>query len=97
MTGSTVAFAALPTYAQGGLLAPALLLGCRVLQGLSVSAEATGAQLLLLEHAGGRARGGAVGFNNGARSLGAAAAATVALVARLLTPDQLAGWRAIRS
>src|SRR4051812_49339806 len=42
MTAATVAFGLLPTYADAGLLAPALLLLCRLLQGLSASAEIPG-------------------------------------------------------
>jgi len=43
MTFATMAFGLLPSYHSAGLLAPALLLVCRILQGLSVSAEIPGA------------------------------------------------------
>jgi MHS family proline/betaine transporter-like MFS transporter len=93
MTLATVAFGLLPTYAVVGLLAPALLLLCRVLQGLSVSAEIPGAMLLVLEHAPANRRGLAVSINNVGAGLGTVAAAAVSLVlARLLSPDQLAAW-----
>src|SRR5690349_2060152 len=46
MTLATVAFSLLPTYAAAGLLAPVLLVLCRVLQSLSASAELPGAMLL---------------------------------------------------
>ena len=93
MTFATVAFGLLPTYATVGLLAPVLLLLCRVLQGLSASAEVPGAQLLILEHARSGRRGRAVAINNAAGHLASAAAATVGLLtARLLSPEQLAGW-----
>lgn len=70
-----------------------LLLLCRTLQGLSASAEVTGAQLLILEHAPAGRRGRAVAVNNAAGHLASAAAATTGLLlARLLSPEQLAGW-----
>jgi MHS family proline/betaine transporter-like MFS transporter len=97
MTFATVAFALLPTYAQVGLVAPVLLLICRILQGLSVSGEIPGSQLLVTEYASRTRRGRTLAVNNVAGTLAGAAAATVGLLlARALPPDQLAswGWRA---
>jgi MHS family proline/betaine transporter-like MFS transporter len=93
MTFATVAFGLLPTYASVGLLAPVLLLLCRLMQGMSASAEVPGAHLLILEHAPSGRRGRTVAINNAAGHLASAAAATVGLVlARLLSVEQLADW-----
>jgi MHS family proline/betaine transporter-like MFS transporter len=93
MTGATVAFGLLPTYAAVGLLAPVLLVLCRVVQAISASAEIPGALLLMVEHAPGNRRGVTASIHNLAAVAATALAATVSLVlAKLLSPDQLAGW-----
>lgn len=93
MTAATVALGLLPSYATAGLLAPVLLVLCRVVQGLSASAELPGAMLLMLEHAPANRRGLTAAINNTAIILATAATATASLVlAGLLTPEQLADW-----
>ncbi|APW35937.1 MFS transporter [Rhodoferax koreense] len=48
---STVAVGLLPTYAQVGLWAPALLVTLRLIQGFAVAGEISGASSMILEHA----------------------------------------------
>jgi MFS family permease len=48
---STMAVAFLPTYAQAGVLAPALLVVLRLIQGFAVAGEISGASSMILEHA----------------------------------------------
>ncbi len=93
MTVATTAFGLLPTYAAVGLLAPVLMVLCRILQGLSASAELPGALLLMLEHAPADRRGLTAAIGNVANGVALAAAAAVSLLlSTTLTPDQLAGW-----
>ena len=51
MGGGTFLIGCLPTYDQAGWIAPALLIFCRLLQGLSAAGEQAGASSLTLEHA----------------------------------------------
>ncbi|HYP69875.1 MAG TPA: MFS transporter, partial [Variovorax sp.] len=48
---STMAVGLLPTYAQVGLWAPALLVLMRLIQGFAVAGEISGASSMILEHA----------------------------------------------
>lgn len=51
MGGSTFLIGCLPSFDQAGWIAPALLVFCRLLQGLSAAGEQAGASSLTLEHA----------------------------------------------
>lgn len=57
MGTATTLIGLLPTYATAGLLAPALLILLRILQGLGAGAEFGGAAILSVEHAHPEARG----------------------------------------
>lgn len=51
ITISTTLMGVLPTYQTAGILAPTLLVFCRLIQGVAVSAEEVGAAILLIENA----------------------------------------------
>lgn len=57
MGGATVAIGLLPTYESVGMLAPALLILCRIIQGLAIGGEWGGALLLAYEYAPRNRRG----------------------------------------
>ena len=93
MAVATVGVGLLPTYHAVGLLAPLLLLVCRVLQGLSLSGELVGANILILEYARAHGPGRSVAVNQLAGSLGVATAATSGLLlAQTLGKQSLAAW-----
>ncbi|HZL01020.1 MAG TPA: MFS transporter, partial [Caulobacteraceae bacterium] len=57
MGGATVAIGLLPTFAQAGPTAPALLIAMRILQGTALGGEYGGAAIYVAEHAPPRRRG----------------------------------------
>jgi MFS transporter, MHS family, proline/betaine transporter len=93
LAAATLAIGVLPTYATAGVLAPALLLACRLVQGFAVGGEYIGANVLILEHASPRRAGRAVSANQVAGYLGIAAAAGTSLVlAAVLSSADLSEW-----
>ncbi len=93
MTLATVAIGLLPTYAMIGPAAPFLLLGLRLLQGLSVGGEFATSIVFLVERSGSRRRGllgsvACVGASCGTL-LGSGVGV---LVASLLDPAALEAW-----
>lgn len=92
----TTAIGVLPTYAEAGLLAPALLASLRVLQGLAVGAEWGGAAVLSVEHAPPDRRGLFGSFTQLGSPAGMLLATSVFFLARRATGPAafLAyGWR----
>ena len=83
----------LPTYAQVGLLAPALLVTLRFAQGFAVGGEWGGAVLLVAEHSPDKSRGFWASFPQAAVPIGNLLATIVLLVlSRTLTEEQFLAW-----
>ena len=93
---STLAVGFLPTYAQVGLLAPALLVILRLIQGFAVAGEISGATSMILEHAPFGRRGFFASFTLQGVQAGQILAAAVFLPLAHFMPDEAFnswGWR----
>ncbi len=88
---ATFAIGLLPTYAQVGVLAPALLVIIRMIQGLAFGAEWGGAVLMAFEHAPWRHRGRFAAIPQAGNPLGIALANIAFLAAAPLDSDW--SWR----
>jgi MFS family permease len=89
---STFLIGALPTYEQVGLLAPALLVVLRLLQGAGAGAEQAGGVVLLTESAPRHQRGRYASLVFVGASAGTALGAVVWILAQMLPEDQLLAW-----
>ncbi|MEV4783862.1 MFS transporter [Streptomyces tuirus] len=93
MTVATTLIGALPTYAQAGALAPWLLTFLRVVQGLSAGGEFGGAVSVMTEFAPPGRRGLYGSWQSFTVALGLlAGAGAAALLATVLTAEQLGAW-----
>lgn len=93
MGGATFAVGCLPTYDQAGLLAPALLVLCRVIQGLSASGEQASAISVSLEHAEEHRRAFTTSWTLQGTQFGTLLATAVFIpFTLLLTEEQLFSW-----
>ncbi|MET0856237.1 MAG: MFS transporter [Telluria sp.] len=93
---STMAVGLLPTYDQVGLLAPALLVVCRLMQGFAVAGEISGASSMILEHAPFGRRGFYASFTLQGVQAGQILAAAVFLPLAHYMPEEAFnswGWR----
>ncbi len=70
MATPTMLIGLLPTYAQIGILAPLLLLACRICQGLAMGAEIPSALTFVVEHAPERRTGFAIGLMGSGLTIG---------------------------
>ena len=89
---ATFLIGALPSYQQVGLLAPALLVLLRLLQGFGAGAEQAGGVVLLTEAAPRERRGRDASLVFVGASAGTALGAVVWILAQLLPDDQLLAW-----
>ena len=89
---ATVLIGLLPTYAAVGLLAPVLLVVCRLLQGLGVGAEYVGAVTMVAEFAPTKRRGYFASMPAAGVFLGIGLAAAVSAAVATLPKEQLLSW-----
>jgi MFS family permease len=93
MGAATFAVGLLPTYEQIGLLAPALLVALRLIQGFAVAGEISGASSMILEHAPFGRRGFFASFTLQGVQAGQILAAAVFLpLAAYLPPEAFTSW-----
>jgi MFS family permease len=93
---ASVLMGLLPTYAQIGVWAPALLVTLRIIQGFALGGESTGAQLMALEHASPDRRGKYSGLLGLCSPLSQILAnAVLLLLSSTLAPEafETYGWR----
>ena len=97
MGGATFAIGLLPTYAQVGLLAPALLVLMRIIQGFALGGEYGGAAIYVAEHAPSGDRGRATGWVQTSAAMGLFGALLVILATRVIVgqvfgPEAFDAW-----
>ncbi|MEK2476133.1 MULTISPECIES: MFS transporter [Streptomyces] len=93
MGGGSLLVALTPTYAATGVLAPIVLVVARLVQGLSVGGEFAASTTFLVESAGPGRRGLFASFQYVSTTAGQLlAAGTGALLAGLLTENQMGRW-----
>jgi MFS family permease len=89
---ASFAIGCLPTFDQVGLLAPALLVVLRVVQGFSAGAESAGASTLTVEHSPVGRRGFFTSFVMVGYAVGCSLATIVFLPVALLPAEMLYSW-----
>ena len=93
MGAATVSVGFLPTYEQIGIWAPVLLVGLRLLQGLSAGGEIGGSAVYLTEHAGNEYRGFKTSFLQLMGPLGILfSTLQIALLRNYLSPEEFQSW-----
>jgi MFS family permease len=93
---ATIAIGFLPTFNQIGLLAPALLIALRIVQGFALGGEYGGAAIYVAEHAPSNRRGAFTGWIQTSAAFGLISALLVILVTRTLVGEPAFaawGWR----
>lgn len=89
---STALMGLLPTYAQVGLWAPALLILLRVIQGIAAGGEWGGGVLLISENSSATRRGMLSAFSQGGISLGFVLSSLVFFLVQLMPDTQFLAW-----
>src|SRR4029078_1993976 len=93
MGGATALIGILPTYASIGMVAPAILLIVRVLQGLALGGEYGGAAVYVAEHVPDGRRGFYTSFIQITATLGLfVSLAVILIVQNALGPDEFRAW-----
>ncbi|MFE2943044.1 MFS transporter [Streptomyces sp. NPDC059255] len=93
MGASTFAVGLLPTYGQVGVLAPALLVFLRLVQGFAVAGELGGASAMIIEHAPADRRGYFASFGLQGTQAGQVLAAAIFIpLAAVLPADAFEAW-----
>jgi metabolite-proton symporter len=92
MGGGTVAIGILPTYAQIGVAAPALLVLVRLVQGFAVGGEWGGAVLMAVEHAPAHRRAFFGSWPQAGVPAGLVLSASAFLAVQQLPEEQLLSW-----
>jgi len=93
MGGATFVIGLLPTYAQIGVLAPAILVFLRLLQGLALGGEYGGAAVYIAEHVPDKRRGYYTSFIQTTATLGLFVSLIVILIVRLsMSPEDFQAW-----
>jgi MFS family permease len=96
MGGATFAIGLLPTYATAGVVAPALLILLRILQGLALGGEYGGAAIYVAEHAEDHRRGWSTAWIQSSAAAGLMAALLAILAVRATVGEDASlawGWR----
>ncbi|WP_011296099.1 MFS transporter [Cupriavidus necator] len=82
-----------PTYAQIGIIAPALMIVARLVQGFAIGGEMGSATAMLMEYADERSRGFYTSWQTASQGIAAVFAALIALVlSHSLSPSALESW-----
>lgn len=89
---ATFAIGCLPTYEQAGWIAPALLVVCRIMQGLSASGEQASAISMSLEHAHDNSRAFITSWTLQGTQFGSLLATAVFIPFAALPEEQLFSW-----
>jgi metabolite-proton symporter len=92
MGGATVAIGLLPTYEQVGVLAPILLILCRIIQGMAIGGEWGGALLLAFEYAPENRRGFFGSVPQTGITIGMLLSTIAFSIVTMLPDDQFESW-----